>query len=300
MKAHMRTTELFHWIKERHSIYEKRRAGLPKPWTADPILQQYRFTNVYRELDTVTVWIANNWRNRRPADVADLPYSWFAMVVARLINWPDTLAELGYPVPWNSRRFVDVLRARAARGEKVFTGAYMISAGPDAGQDKATYLADKVLTPLWENRDKTTFRIAQGSALDDVQRILQSQNGLGSFMAAQVVADLKYTFPFTLATDWASFAASGPGSMRGLNWVCGREFEAHWNEQDFRAALATLKQIVDPWLVENQLPVMHAQDLQGCLCELHKYVKVQQGWGKPRQKYAGVADGPLQPGMFGG
>jgi hypothetical protein len=293
----MQTAELFHWIKERHATYLRRQAGQPKPWTSDPIIRQYRFTNVYRELDTVTIWIAQHWRNQ-PA----IPEMWFAMAVARLVNWPDTLAKIGFPVPWNPEHFVDVLLRRARNGEKVYTGAYMISAGPQAGQEKARYIADKVLTPMWENRKAITEAIFRTKMLDEVHQVLQRQNGLGSFMAAQVVADLKYTCPFHVATDWWTFAASGPGSKRGLNWVCERLFEAEWPEVHWRNALADLKKVVDPWLAANELPAMHAQDLQGCLCELHKYVKVKQGWGTPRQKYDGNPPRPVivQPGLFGG
>ncbi len=31
--------------RERHAIYLRRRAGMPKPWTDDEILQNYCFTN---------------------------------------------------------------------------------------------------------------------------------------------------------------------------------------------------------------------------------------------------------------
>jgi hypothetical protein len=47
-------------------------------------------------------------------------------------------------------------------------------------------------------------------------------DGLGSFIAAQVVADLKYIEPLNKRFDWQTFAASGPGSRRGLNRVARR------------------------------------------------------------------------------
>jgi hypothetical protein len=45
----------FYWINERHRIYEAKAAGQPWPWTADWILQKYKFTNAFRELDKTTV-----------------------------------------------------------------------------------------------------------------------------------------------------------------------------------------------------------------------------------------------------
>ena len=72
----------------------------------------------------MTRWIRVNWREPH----ADDPDLWFAMVVARFVNWPDTLAEIGYPVPWDHQRFRAVMAAGAARGAKLYGGAYMIHA----------------------------------------------------------------------------------------------------------------------------------------------------------------------------
>jgi len=83
-----------YWITEREAIRKRRAAGQPAPWTSDPILNSFRFCNVRREDDAVTRHIAQRWREPR----ADDPHLWFAMAVARFINLPDTLDELGYPV----------------------------------------------------------------------------------------------------------------------------------------------------------------------------------------------------------
>lgn len=42
---------------ERHRIYEKRLRGEPRPWTDDPILAQYKFTNVFRAADRVSQYL---------------------------------------------------------------------------------------------------------------------------------------------------------------------------------------------------------------------------------------------------
>ena len=52
----------FYWINERHAIYQRRNMGVPRSeWTEDPILQEYKFTNPFRENDRVTLWMRNNW-----------------------------------------------------------------------------------------------------------------------------------------------------------------------------------------------------------------------------------------------
>ena len=115
--------QLIAWIAEREAIRVRREAGQPKPWTDDPILRAWRFCNIRRENDKVTRWIAQNWREPNAAD----PDLLFAMAVARLVNWPDTMAVLGYPVPFDGDHFITVLQARAAEGAKVWGEAYNIS-----------------------------------------------------------------------------------------------------------------------------------------------------------------------------
>src|SRR6185369_16818331 len=105
----MRTTELFEFITERHAVYKMRAAGFEKPWTKDKILQRYRFCNVYRELDKVTVWIRDNWR----APNANNPDLWFAMLVARKVNLPEAMADVGNPLPWDPKKFLKALDRRA-------------------------------------------------------------------------------------------------------------------------------------------------------------------------------------------
>ena len=78
---------LLDFMQERQRIYLKRQAGEPWPWTDDPILRDYRIENVFREQDRVTVWLREHWREPYAAH----PNLWFAMAVARQINWPDTL-----------------------------------------------------------------------------------------------------------------------------------------------------------------------------------------------------------------
>lgn len=281
----MKTTELFAWIKERHSIWKKRNAGLPKPWTQDKILQSYRFCNTYRELDTVTVWIAKNWR----LPFKDDKYLWFAMTVARLLNWPETLAELGCPVQWNPDRFIRVVHDRRDRKLKAFSGAYIVSTNGFA-MDKAEYLAQHVLGPLWDDRKEIAAAYSRpltAPRLADFHKVLMQYDGLGSFIAAQVVADCKYVGPLQKAEDWFTWAASGPGSRRGLNRVYEKDVAAPWTEANWLARLQELHRDINKLIKKNDMPTLHAQDLQNCLCEFDKYERTRLGEGKPRSTYPG-------------
>ena len=83
---------LWDWITERHRIYLAKAAGAPPPWTRDRSLQTYRFCNVFRELDKVTVWLRERWRE----PFAKNEHLWIAMCLARQINWPETLERWAF------------------------------------------------------------------------------------------------------------------------------------------------------------------------------------------------------------
>lgn len=279
----MRINELVDFIAERENVRLRKEAGAPKPWTKNPILQDFRFCNVHREDDKVTRWIAHNWRtpHQQNQDI------WFWMAVARLVNWPDTIKEIGlYPSAWaGGKQFIKVLHARRDRGEKVFSGAYIVSTNGHT-MDKAEYLAHHVLTPLWEARK--LMRPTKDDSLNSFYERLLTFNGLGSFMAAQVVADCKYIPPLNKAPDWWGFAAAGPGSKRGLARVYDIPVDSAWHKGTWYSALCALEEQLNPELKQVGVGALHNQDIQNCLCEFDKYERVRLGEGRPRATYPGA------------
>ena len=275
-------SDLLAFIKERHAVFQRRVKGDPWPWTEDPILREWRFCNVYRNLDTETRFIHDNWLTPHAGN-KDL---WFAMVVARLVNWWPTLEFVGFPLPWDPKRFISKMDKRKAAGEKVFTGAYMVRADAVVEGSKAAYLAHYVLQPMWDAR--ANLRPKFGDSLDEFHKRLMGHRDMGSFMAAQVVADIKYDAQGVLAyaPDWATWAASGPGSRRGLARLTDRKLNYSWKEAEWRVYFANLYLEITPMIRAEGLPAVTGQDLQNCLCEFDKYERVRNGEGTPRSKYS--------------
>lgn len=279
----MRVKELFHFIRERQSIYLAREAGAPKPWTHNSILQNWRFTNVYRENDVVTRWIVAHWC--RPHK--DCPELWFALCIARLLNNPRSLSIISWPVPWEPRTFVRKLIAEQQAGNKVFNPAYIVSTN-GRKMNKVEYIARCVLTPLWKQRAVVRKSVHNANTLAEVHAVLTQFNGLGSFLAAQVIADLKEIPPLKNAVDWHTWAASGPGSRRGLNRVCNREITAPWKERNWLTTLQQLQARLNPMIIKLGWLPLCAQNTQNSLCEFDKYERVRLGQGRAKQKYQGV------------
>lgn len=272
----MRVGDLANFIKarERHRVARERGNKVLRP---DPIISQYRFCNVRRNDDRVTKWVHANYL----APWRDEPHLWFALVVARLFNNERTLLDIKKGVlPFKPEWMRGVLAKRKDAGLKNFNAAYIVSTNGRA-MDKVDYVIDLVLQPLWDNRRKITRDLATGR-LANAQMVLEAQQGLGSFMAAQVLADLKYAHPESW-DDFHTFAASGPGSKRGLNRVMGTPVDGPYREDYFRRDLGVLRDAVNARLSMEPLT---AQDLQNCLCEFDKYERARLGEGRPKQKYA--------------
>jgi len=263
---------LVYWINERLKIQKAKKNGSPYPWTADPILNEFKFCNVMREEDRVTKWIAENWRDPHYTN----PDIWFAMGVARLINWPPTLSAIGWPLPWRPNRNRRKMNARREAHEQVFTGAYMIT---NAGQTLSK--VDTVLLML-SNLNKLENPPVKGDTLAIAHAKLMEGTlcGMGSFMAAQVIADCKYAEILDKADDWWDWCAPGPGSQRGLSRLLGIEFR-RFRQDVFIEKLTQLRKEIK----REINVVLHLQDLQNCLCEFDKFERTLWGEGRPRSRY---------------
>tara|TARA_R110002073_G_scaffold79695_1_gene192170 strand:+ start:514 stop:1356 length:843 start_codon:yes stop_codon:yes gene_type:complete len=263
----------YDYINERHAIYLKRFIGEPHPWTDDEILQTYSFCNVYRELDKVTVWIRENWKEPY-ADHPNLP---FAMAVARQINWPDTLQEIGFPEHWNPERVKAIMQGRMDRKEKVYTGAYMLTG--TLGGTKVEQTIDKILTPLYEN-PPTIYK----NSLEKTWAEYLPYAGFSGFMAYEVVTDLRHSKYLENAEDIMTWANAGPGAKRGLNRIHGRPLEQTIKPLQLTIEMQELLDMAGDY-IGSFLPDLEMREIEHCLCEYDKYERVRLGEGRPRAKF---------------
>jgi DNA polymerase I-like protein with 3'-5' exonuclease and polymerase domains len=258
---------LAYWINERHRVYLRRQAGEPEPWTADPLLQRpHRYCNVFRELDRGTIWLREHWRT----PFADHPDLWFAMVAARLINRPDTLAELGFPSPWDPKRVLATLRARQARGAAIFSNAYRtVMVGP--GESRVDRLVE-VLDLL--HRDPPP--IEQARTLEQAFGMLAGRPGIGPFAGYETVSDLRWTRYLHDAPDIMTWANAGPGAIRGLHAVWGRPVGGGLPPAQALDEMRLLLKLLPDHLGDH-VPPLELRDVEHSLCELWKYERLRRG-----------------------
>jgi hypothetical protein len=276
---------IWYWVREREQIRQRKESGRDqKLWTKDPILSTYRFCCVRREDDLVTTWIRKNIRERFKGH----PHLWLMLCIARQVNWPETLDELILRGAWPhnadfdfTTKMAQVMNDRKGDGKKVYTGAYMISAPATKGADKQTYIAETVVGGLWRRRDMFAKHFANNQRLQRTHELIMKTNGWGQFMAYQAVVDMRFTSLLRGASDVASWAAAGPGTLRGLNRVHGRATDAPLSQAQ---ALREMRQIFG--LVRDETGVhMDFSDVPNILCETDKYLRTKNGEGRPRALY---------------
>lgn len=269
--------DLIHWITERENVRAHKEAGVAPPWTFDTIIQSTRFCNVHREDDKVTRWLRKNWYEPH----ANSPNLAFSACLARVVNWPDTLASLGFPTEWSSKRFIQTMTDLSGGGStKIWGGAYMVTGGYSAGGESKQVIMARVLDAAFQNAENMeTYTLKE--AFDDIQ----STPGLGTFLAAQVIADLKYTPLLRYAPDFDTFCAPGPGSTMGLNFLAGRAPTKGIGEVQFSMEVNAIRQV----LMDSYGIALTAHDTQNCLCEFSKYVRIKYLGGRAKTGYNGRA-----------
>jgi len=265
-----------YWIKERESIREKKAAGLPPPWTDDFILSAYRFCNVRRMDDKVSDWLFKYWYRT----YFDHDNMLVACALARFINLPSSLQAITtfvFGPKYRPDLVKTVLRSLKEAGDTVFNGAYMVR-GND-GQDKLDSVVDFYVQPLYDNPP----RIYRGS-MEKTHAGLEGAYGFGSFMAGQVVADLRWAIDGTWddRNDWAPI---GPGSARGMNRLMGRPLDKPLSQGSFLQDLQPVMMAFSTYLPDALVQKMEAHDWQNCLCEFDGYERVLHGQGRKKELY---------------
>jgi len=265
----------FAFARARHKIYLQRTAGKSPPWTDDPILQRYRFTNVFRELDATTIWFAKNLRHPLRNSVEVLP----ATVVFRWFNRVTT----GEAVKQNKNYLNPAaLRKAVAKLKPPYvTSAFMvyttslhdrlIAAGLEPTKVNGVLMAIEI----WYDKHKD-WRKFNCRTLQEAHAWMKSEC-LGDFMAYEVISDLAHTKLLGSAEDIMTWANFGPGASRGIELLAGSGV----HQLDVARELLKLSQNKKNWPAE--WPGWTMREVEHTLCEYYKYTKAVNGEGRPKE-----------------
>ena len=270
---------LVYWISERERIrIEKARRESQEEFTLKPltkcrVMSQYRFCNVVRMDDRVSQWLYNEWYYPNHNHKNMVP----AIAMARCFNKPSTLEAIGFPQRWNLKQWEKKL-IDMKKTESVFNAAYIIRA--ENHEDKVTSVLFKYVKPLIDNPPDL-----DRSSMEACHAEIMGYHGFGSFMAGQIVADMRWAIGGTWLdrNDWAPM---GPGSQRGMNRLVGNDVDDKWHQEDWLEQLHETRYEAEKSIPRRLARRMEMHDWQNCLCEYDKFCRFYTGDGRPKQKWS--------------
>ncbi len=278
----------FYWIHERETIrMNKEVEQKPPPWTDDSILQKFKFCQVFREDDRTTRWFRTHIRD----PYRDDPEVLMATVIFRWFNYIETgrtLVRHNLHLEWDRKKAIEEI----TKQDKWVTGAYIVKT-PNR-MDKVTGVAE-CISHMWGDREKLVDQILATKSLEKSWNILRDYPYMGPFMAYEVITDLRHTYLLRDAEDILTWANAGPGAMRGLNRLAGRELDfsrrSHpWNEE-MRNLWEISRERLNPNLID--LDQFEMREIEGGLCEFDKYSRILNEEGRTRSVYKHNKELPL-------
>jgi hypothetical protein len=286
-------TMYFNFVVNRHRIWEKRQAGQPGPWTANPYLWR-KYTNVFRVLDPGSQYVVAMMKDAyHPADA--LARAFLYRYTNKPETWDYIKSVLGrWPLADDmDSNLVTVINSYKALGNTVFSGAYIIMPAPNTAGDKVAHavaLAERLMHPasLHTVLEHVVGATTQRAAFD----ALTAHHGVGDFMAMQVLTDWGYYWP---SWDENTFVVAGPGSKKGIAHITRDKPE------DF------IREIQQEWWLRADCPLIplpngdhrppSLMDIQNTFCEFSKYMRAIQDPKRPTRPYVPAHPGP-QPELI--
>lgn len=262
----------------RQEVFFARLRDDPPPWTADPILTEYKFTNAYRASDRVSQYLIRHVIYGPEQDLAE-EETLFRVLLFKMFNkietWRHLEARLGRVglANFSLERYAALLQEAVDSGEAIYTSAYMSCATKAYGYDRKheNHLA---LVRQMTQRDRIIGRITGAREFREVFELLASYPLIGKFMAYQLATDINYS-PLTNFSE-NSFTVAGPGAERGIA-KCFEDTGGHdhayiiqWmaehQDEEFRRLGLTFQSLWGRPL--------HYIDCQNLFCETDKYSRV--------------------------
>ena len=270
----------FYFMQERMNIFWRKCDGCSHCMTEDPILREYKFTNVYRACDRVSQYlishvIYNDVDRFTPRDLL------LRILVFKIFNKIETweYLEQSYGNICCDYFNVDEICKLLSQRQKhmpIFSNAYMMTGSHRLYDDLPNKHAK------WLRMVKDEFlgkgivdEVLKAKSMAEVFALMEKCSFIGGFLAYQYTIDFNYS-PY-INFDENSFVKAGIGAIRGIQ-KCFSSIG-----DDYECAIRYTFEHLDEYRKEfgyddfKPLPGRepHLIDLQNCFCETDKYLRVK-------------------------
>lgn len=261
----------------RQETFFKKAAGFPYPWTKDPIINKYKFTNAYRAADRVSQYLIKNVIYN--TELPSLPNEiLFRILLFKLFNkietWELLKSNLGNPIyeEYNFNRYNDVLTKAITSGKAIYSAAYIMpSVRFGYARKHSNHL--KLIEHIFETN--AAARLMETKRMQQAFEIIKNFPGLGDFLAYQLLIDINYSTILNFSES--EFVVPGPGAKGGISKCFSNtgglsnveiiKLMTDNQEQEFERLGLTFKTL---WGRNLQLI-----DCQNLFCEVDKYSRVK-------------------------
>jgi hypothetical protein len=282
---------------ERQTIYAARLRKEDGPWTSDPILSNFRFTNCYRAADRVSQFLIQHVAYEGDQTPEEVTFRVLLFKFFNRISTWERLNQLLGELRWNTfdlDQLDEVLSDAFHRGERLYSAAYVIPP-PRLGAVRKHTNHLRLLRTMME--DDLPTRLQESQSMEAAFHLLRSYPAMGDFLAFQMLIDLNYST--LLGFSEMDYVIAGPGARDGIRKCFGAEargmesdiirYMAESQHEHFRRLGAHF-----PDLGGRPLQLIDCQNL---FCEVDKYARVahpeirgQSGRSRIKQRFAPVTN----------
>lgn len=275
--------DFWEFAYERQRIWRRRTIDrLPWPWTDDPVLQKYRFTNVHRELDRGTITLRRLVHSQLTrTSLEAVVYNTMAYrVFNRAEMWEEVRPFAATRGDIASTR--NMIRHYVENGGKIAPAAWTVS--------PLTHLpGDTWLERAFAGMDRwDTYAITEGlrdcATFMEAFKLMKGIPLMGHVLRVQCILDFTYLFPFTDDEEFPLYSSAGKhkgkreewdpiGPAEGLKSAGGLSLYDLRHRQTELLLNRGLDWRIVMWDAKPHLTVA---DIEHTLCEYSKYVAVHR------------------------
>lgn len=204
------------FANERQNIFIRKFEGEENNLTEDKILQEYKFTNAYRASDRVSQYLIRNIIYQNGYSEEDII---FRILLFKTFNNIDTwkkleniLGKIVYN-EYDIERYGKLLNDYYMKGEKLYSGAYIMASGKTAFGQERKFMNHLMLID-YMMKNHITKKIMHCRNLEELYNTLLAYPTIGTFLAYQYAVDINYSELVNF--DEMEFVVAGPGAKAGI------------------------------------------------------------------------------------
>lgn len=204
------------FISKRQDIFFKRFDNVEYPWSDDYILNNYKFTNVYRATDRVSQYLIKNViynGNQAPEEL------FFRIILFKTFNristWEFLEQGLGeitlkdYSFDIYNKLLSEVLKNK----KPIYSAAYIMASGRTVFGKERKHQNHLLLIEKMVN-DNLPYILQSCKTMKEAYELLLSYPTIGEFLAYQYAIDLNYSNLTSFSE--MEFVKAGPGAKDGI------------------------------------------------------------------------------------